>query len=345
MIAALVPARNCAPWISESLGSLARQTLPPDQIILYDDGSTDETVALAQALGIPQLRILRGKEPNGISAALNRMLEVTDARYIARMDADDISEPDRFEIQMKSMESEKLAVVGSWSRRFGKANTLHRFAEHDQDLKAGLLFSAPFCHPTVIIDRGSLRDPAQLRYDSEFDGAEDHELWLRLRDQGRFGNVQRTLLRWRLHEDNAGSHPEKLARQLDVQSRLRERILEGMGVVLEPRQRCALGKRCSAKVLDRTEHEPFLEALEIVAHGAEGSTPAERESLLRVLAAHWDLSCQFAVLTQPGIPTVWRKGRERLGLPISFRAYGKLVVKSMVHRSRQITDRSSPDKA
>ena len=345
MIAALVPARNCARWISESLESLARQTRPPEEILLYDDGSSDETVALAEALGIPQLRIIRGQESKGISNALNRMLEATDARYIARMDADDICEPDRLEIQMRAMETDKLAVVGSWARRFGKANTLHRFAEHDHDLKAGLLFSAPFCHPTVVIDRGSLREPAELRYDSEFDGAEDHELWIRLRDQGRFGNVQRTLLHWRLHDDNAGSHPEKLARQLEVQSRLRERILAGMGIVLGPHQRSALGKRCSAKVLDRSEHQHFLEALEIVTQRAETSSPPERASLLRVLASHWDLSCQFAVLTQPGIPTVWRRGRERLGLPIPFRAYGKLVVKSMVHRSRQLGDRSSSDKA
>lgn len=344
MIAAIVPARNCAAWIRESLGSLARQTRPPEQIILYDDGSTDETVALAESLGLPQLRVLRGEAPEGISAALNRMLDATDARYIARMDADDIAEPDRLAVQMGAMAADELAVVGSWARRFGKSQTLHRFAENDLDLKAGLLFAAPFCHPTVVIDRGRLRDPSKLRYDSAFDGAEDHELWSRLRNEGRFGNVQRVLLNWRLHDDNAGSHPEKLAMQLEVQSRIRGRILEEMGVELAPRQLAALAKRCSAKVLDASEHKDFLETLVLVAGGTSASSGPEHEAVLRVLASHWDLSCLFAVRIQPNVPSIWRRGRERLGRQVSLRAYGKLLLKSMIHRSRRIADGSSLDK-
>lgn len=345
MIAAIVPARNCAAWIREALRSLADQTRPPDEILMYDDGSTDDTVALAEATGIERLRILRGSTPGGISAALNQMLDATSARYVVRMDADDIAEPDRLRIQLEAMESRELAVVGSWARRFGNADTLHRFAEDDHDLKAGLLFAAPFCHPTVIFDRQRLRNPSLLRYDSDFDGAEDHELWIRLRHEGRYGNVGKVLLNWRLHGDNAGSHPEKLARQLEVQARLRGRILESMGIELGGRQGAALAKRCSAKVLCRDEHEPFLDALATIARTPVESLGAPREAVLRVLASHWDLSCLFAVQTQPKIPALWRQGRLRLGLGAPPAIFAKIALKSMIHLARRIGNRPSPAKA
>lgn len=336
MIATLVPARDCAPWIRESLESLVGQSAPPDEILLYDDGSKDGTVEIAESLGIRGLRVLRGETPGGISRALNRMLDETSARYIVRMDADDIAEPDRIARQLDALERRNLAVVGSWARRFGRSDTLHRFAEQDEELKAGLVFASPFCHPSVIVDRDRLRDPSRLRYDSAFDGAEDHDLWIRLRHEGRYGNIPSVLLNWRLHNDNAGSHPEKLARQLEVQGRLRRNLLAEMGVGLTPSQEEAFTLRCASKTLSADLQDSYLEALEAIARGASESLGAPRADLLALLGTHWDLSCHFAVHEQGGIPLRWWRGRRRLGASAPPGTFLKLVLKSALKTSKRV---------
>lgn len=345
MIAALVPARDCAPWIREALESLVGQSTPPDEILLYDDGSKDGTVEIAQSLGIRGLRVLRGGTSGGISHALNRMLDETSARYVVRMDADDIAEPDRIRRQLEALERRDLAVVGSWARRFGRSDTLHRFAEHDAELKAGLVFASPFCHPSVIVDRDLLRDPSRLRYDSAFDGAEDHDLWIRLRHQGRYGNIPSVLLHWRLHTDNAGVHPEKLARQLEVQARLRRNLLAEMGVALTSSQEEALALRCASKTLSTASQASYLEALAAIAAGASESLGAPRADLLALLGIHWDLSCHFAVHEHRGVPLVWWRGRRRLGASAPPGTFLKLALKSVLKTSQRVGARTSRPEA
>lgn len=348
MISALVPARDCAPWIRDALQSLARQTLPPDEILLYDDGSQDETVAIAEGSGIASLRVLRGEGSGGISRALNQMLSRTEARYIVRMDADDVAEPDRIESQMRRLERGDLAVVGSWARRFGRSDTLHQFAEDDAELKAGLVFASPFCHPSVVLDRQRLRDASKLVYDPEFDGAEDHDLWIRLRHEGRYGNLPRVLLRWRLHTQNAGSHPEKLSRQLGVQARLRSRLLEEMGVVMDAPMSAAFEARCAAQTLDLAGQARYLDALHALSQGSPSFLGAPREVFLALLGTHWDLSCHMAAHQVRGIPSLWRKGRARLGLGAPAGTYAKLALKSLLRAAKDVgapppTRRPSPE--
>jgi len=341
MISAVVPARDCAPWIAEALSSLAGQSLPPDEILLLDDGSRDGTAEKALACGIPSLRVIRSDEPRGISAGLTRLVSEARGRYIVRMDADDVALPDRLATQMAAIERDDLAVVGSWARRFGRADTLHRFAPGDGELKAGLVFASPFCHPSVVVDRERLSDPGELRYDSAFDGAEDHDLWIRLRRHGRYGNVPRVLLRWRLHGNNAGSHPEKLARQVALGSSLRTRLLDEMGVSLAAPQRAALDRRCAAQVLRDREHRDFLDALVAMSRGSCEALGAPRTEFVHLLGTHWDLSCHFAVLAQAGIPSLWRRGRRELGLDAPTATYARIALKSALRRVRRAPIRPS----
>lgn len=96
-ISVIVPNWNCAPWLPEAIDSLLGQSSPPEQVIVIDDGSTDDSIALLEALAArhPQLTLLRG-ERGGVSAARTKGLEVATGDFIYFMDADDFVSSDLF---------------------------------------------------------------------------------------------------------------------------------------------------------------------------------------------------------------------------------------------------------
>src|SRR3954453_1059263 len=100
-VSVLIPARDAAATLDEALASIQAQTFTDWEAIVVDDGSVDETPRLLErwACRDPRFRIVRNPDPLGIVASLNRALESASAPLIARMDADDISLPRRFELQ------------------------------------------------------------------------------------------------------------------------------------------------------------------------------------------------------------------------------------------------------
>lgn len=332
MISVLIPVRNASPWIEEAVRSVAGQSLPPDEILVADDASTDGTAEFLESLAIPNVRVLRTDSNMGISWQLNRLVSTARGRWLARMDGDDISEPGRFAAQIPLMEKRGLAVCGSWSRRFGSADTLHRFAEDDPSIKCGLLFSVPFCHPSVVFDRDRLGD--RLRYDSEFDVAEDYHLWTRLRTAGPYGNVQRVLLRWRMHAKNAGTATASSTTQKTRASKVRDLLISEYGIALSTQEREAVELRCQAVVLDGPGNRTFLDALVKVASLPESTILSPRPIVGRVLGEHWDLSCLLSAWTVPGMAGIWWRGRRALRAPGSPRVAGKILIKSLVGRIR-----------
>lgn len=322
-----MPVRNCSRWVEDALRSVADQTLPPREILVADDASTDGTADLVESLGMPGVRLLRTEERRGISFQLNRMVEAAGGRYLARMDGDDISHPDRFRRQMELLDRRSLGVVGTWVRRFGTSGTKHRFSVEDPDLKADLLFSTPFCHPSVVIDREKVRS---LRYEPRFDMAEDYRLWYRLRAETTYGNVPDFLLDWRMHDANVGTSPETAPIQRNLASGIRDDLLREYGVALSSEQRAALEARTQAVTLDLPATHHFLEALVRLGSVPEDRLLAPRAAFLRRMAAQWDLSCLLSAWNTPGIPALWYRGCRKLSVPATARTGFKILLKRSV---------------
>jgi glycosyltransferase involved in cell wall biosynthesis len=100
-VTALIPAYNSAAWITEALDSVAAQTAPPDEVIVVDDGSTDDTAGIAESLGATCLRPGRV----GVSAARNVGVRAASGELIALLDSDDVWTPDKLEVQAGQMRS------------------------------------------------------------------------------------------------------------------------------------------------------------------------------------------------------------------------------------------------
>lgn len=333
MISAIIPAYNCRPWIEEALRSLLAQTMPIDEILVADDASTDGTADFIESLALPDVRVLRSETNQGISKQLNRLILEAKGRYLMRMDGDDISLPDRLAKQMEVMRQGGHGVVGTACKRFGESDTVHRFYVTDAKLKAGLLFSVPFCHPTTLFDREKLGKA--LYYDPAFDLAEDYHLWVRLRKVCTYANLPEVLFHWRMHKRNAGTGATTAPVQQKLSSTIRRGLMadygmnvpEGQFQVFDDR---ALGRPVDFEGLGR--YLGFLAAFRALDFSTMGT---DAGAVKRVLTDQWNLACHFAAWKHRRVPLLWWRGTSRLGLSCSPGVGAALVAKALLGALRR----------
>ena len=209
MISILLPFRNAAATLDAAIASIATQTFSEWELLLLDNASDDGSTEMAKAWRERDPRITLLQEQHiGIAHALNTGLQRATTPYIARMDADDISHPERLAQQFAYMEAHpEVGVLGTRTRfetSVQKSSGMAWFVNwqnailspHEHYVKR--FVDAPLAHPTVmfrkeLVDRfgGYSTDPLP----------EDHELWLRWMDAGvRFAKLPDDLLTWNDHQ-------------------------------------------------------------------------------------------------------------------------------------------------
>jgi glycosyltransferase involved in cell wall biosynthesis len=209
-----MPCFNTLGTLQEALDSLDQQTLPDFEIVAVDDGSADGTLQLLRdrARDDHRLRVI-SQTHCGIVVALNTGLEACRAAYIARMDADDYSYPDRLALQAEYLDAHpEVAVVGCLVEGFPRQNLRQGFEIyirwqnsliHDAEIRREIFIESPFAHPSVTFRKEWVVRAGGYQ---EHGWAEDYDLWLRLHAaQARFAKVKQVLLGWR-------EHPKRLTR-------------------------------------------------------------------------------------------------------------------------------------
>lgn len=184
--------------------SILNQTLKDFEFIIYDDGSDKDAARYIAEIAETDSRIvLIGAESNnGLAFSLNACIDRAKGEYIARMDADDISEPTRLEEQVKFLEeNHEYSWCGCCAKLFddngvwGVRNMPERPAEADY------LRYSPYIHPTVMYRADVFEVNGSYEASKETLRCEDYEIFMRLRQHGYFGyNLQKVLFRYR--EDN-----------------------------------------------------------------------------------------------------------------------------------------------
>jgi GT2 family glycosyltransferase len=207
-VSVLLPVWNAEAFLAEAIESVLRQTFSSFELIVIDDGSTDRTAAIVEEFANldERVRVLR-RPHEGISLALNTGIADARGEYVARMDGDDISVPDRLERQVAYLDTHPACVaLGSWievidetARHIG----LKTFATTNDEISTALLRGiSAMAHPTVVTRRDVLR--AAGGYDPRRYPSEDLDLWLRLSERGELANVAEALLRHRRHKAAVG---------------------------------------------------------------------------------------------------------------------------------------------
>lgn len=294
-VTVLMPVFNGAEYLQEAIESILRQSFGDFEFLIVDDGSSDESAAVAERCADPRIRLVRNGTNRGLVASLNLGLDLARGDYVARMDADDISMRDRLQRQVDFMEGHPdVAVCGSWLEAFeGRKGTLWPPPLEDAEIKCGLLFESVIYHPTVMLRKSALLEGA-VRYDSAFPHAEDYELWERMARSCRLANLGVVLLRYRLHGRSVGRR-EGEAQALSA-GRVRERFLARLGIEptsaeLELHQAISSWRIDADPVFLQQAHAWLLKLME--ANRVGGALPQQELELM--LGKRWYDICRVAL--------------------------------------------------
>jgi glycosyltransferase involved in cell wall biosynthesis len=208
-ISVVIPAYNAARFLPRCLESVFAQTLKPDEVIVVDDGSTDNTAALAEELGA---RVI--SQPNGgLSAARNTGIRNASSEWIALLDADDLWAPEKLEHQAACIRPETVLVY-TGIRFFDDHGSRGEQPAIDPVRAAKML---RYCNPipcTYLVRREALLLDGGYREDIR--SLEDWEMLVRLQNVGKFAAVAGPLTFVYLHPDSLSANPEGMLRWLDL---------------------------------------------------------------------------------------------------------------------------------
>ena len=157
-VSVVMPVYNASEFIEEAISSILNQTHKTLELIIVEDKSTDESLQIIKSFNDSRIILIENKVNSGIVVSLNTGISQSSGKYIARMDADDISEMNRLELQVRHMElNESIGVCGSFANIFGHNNGTWRTPQMHEDIVSGLLNGSTFCHPSVIIRASVLK--------------------------------------------------------------------------------------------------------------------------------------------------------------------------------------------
>jgi glycosyltransferase involved in cell wall biosynthesis len=201
-ISVVMSVYNGEAFLAESVESILNQTFCNFEFIIIDDGSTDKTTEILSHYSKrdPRVRIFP-QQNTGRAESLNRGIQLARADLIARMDADDVSLPHRFEEQVKFLSVHpEVGLLGTeveWVTPEGPRLLIERLPVGDDELRAAMLRLNPFRHPTVMMRKNIVL--AVGGYRKVLLDADDFDLWLRMAEQTQLANLAEVLLLYRVH--------------------------------------------------------------------------------------------------------------------------------------------------
>lgn len=203
-VSVILPAFNAENTILTAIESILKQTFTDFELIIVNDGSTDDTSTIIKAFTDKRVNVFQ-LDHGGIARALNFGLKVCNGEYVARMDADDYSYPDRLSKQVSHLEKHKNTGLVSCLVEYGGDRTLQMgFAHYVDELNKVISYEdvlnkrfqeSPFAHPTVMF-----RKELVGRYGGYCESSlpEDYELWLRWLSHGvKMDKVAKILYQWK----------------------------------------------------------------------------------------------------------------------------------------------------
>jgi cellulose synthase/poly-beta-1,6-N-acetylglucosamine synthase-like glycosyltransferase len=195
-VSVVMPVYNAELYIQEAVESILRQTFSDFELVVVDDGSSDRSLELLRSFHDSRIQ-LHPRDHHGLVGSLNYGIMASHGRYIARMDADDISLPRRLELQVTALSRHpEVVLVGTWFQQFGDAGSqLIRPPRGDLAIKAWLARLNAFCHGSTMFRRNVATECGLYREESF--PAEDYDLWLRMSERACVLNLGIVLYRWR----------------------------------------------------------------------------------------------------------------------------------------------------
>lgn len=212
LVSVIMSVYNSEKYLSEAIESILNQTYRNFEFIIINDGSTDKSLEIIKNYAQQDSKIfLISRGNRGLVASLNEGMKKARGKYIVRMDADDISLSARIEKQVEFMETNPdIVLCGTAAIVFDdKIQKKWKVFEDEKMIKAELLFSSPFIHPSIIM-RKDLILKYNLFYNKKFLHTEDLELWNRISNYGlKMANINEILFKYRNTPNSVTKNADK----------------------------------------------------------------------------------------------------------------------------------------
>jgi glycosyltransferase involved in cell wall biosynthesis len=185
-------------YLNESINSILNQTYQNFEFVIICDGDEKEYNYIKKTYKDKRIRLFLNKENRGLAFSLNKAINFSTGKYIARMDSDDISNKTRIEKQLLFLLDNNLDICGTNAIRFGEENKRKfTFFYNEDEIKIQLLYRATLIHPTVL---GKKEVFENYNYNEKFKYSQDFELWNRIKKNYRIGILPKHLFKLRIHK-------------------------------------------------------------------------------------------------------------------------------------------------
>lgn len=265
IISVLMPAYNAAAYIREAIDSILTQTFTDFEFVIINDGSTDTTEEIILSYSDERIKYYANESNMGIVKTLNRGIDLCRGKYIARMDADDVSLPDRLEKQVHRLEANpQIVACGTLYAIYGdQRQTPVDVATDVQDIRYDMAIYCQFAHSTMMIRKDTLNQ-YKLRYREEYKCAEDYKLWTELLKYGDIINIPEILGYIRQCEEGISiSNADKQKNLSDI---VRKDYLNQLGVSTQVLLSDLLNKTISVDVTRETLRAYYPLVLQAKSH-------------------------------------------------------------------------------
>lgn len=239
LISVILPAYNAEKYLAQAINSILNQKCRDFELLVINDGSTDNTEEVIRSFSDSRIRYIKNDNNLGLIGTLNKGISLSAGKYIARMDADDISRDIRFEQQVKYLESNPEVVICSSSRiEFSDLSERQHISFvplDDISIRISSIFSTPFTHPAVMMRRDIVVDN-NISFDLAYKYAEDYDFWIKILMHGKGYNFKVPLL---LYRDTPNSQTnigvERAIERKNTISAIQKKALKAIGLELNQR--------------------------------------------------------------------------------------------------------------
>lgn len=226
-VSVLMPVYNCSDTISEAIECIIEQEYTNWELIICDDGSTDNTVSIIENYlrkYSEKIKLIKNEKNMGLNFTLNRCLKLARGKYIARMDGDDLCSPDRFSIEIKELEkNEDIAIISTDMEFFDESGVWGRISHPDYPTPKDFIKESPFCHAPCMVRKEAYDAVDGYTVDKKLLRVEDYHLWIKMYAAGFKGkNIHTALYQMR---DNRNAYQRRT-----LTSRLNESYVKRIAI-------------------------------------------------------------------------------------------------------------------
>ncbi len=197
LVSVVMPVFNAEEFLSEAINSILLQSFEDFEFIIIDDWSTDSTQSIVEWFTDSRIRFFQNEENIWVARTLNKGIKLSKWKYIARMDADDISFSNRLKRQVYLIEHSDYSIIWSWISIIDSKWIVSGTRKYSREFYPSIGFESPVAHPSVMYKKSIMLELSW--YDVNIKYAEDYDLWIRAKQAGfLWVNIQETLLYYRM---------------------------------------------------------------------------------------------------------------------------------------------------